>query len=82
MRICILCEDSVIEEVREVGKVIGKNILHIPTSETGEFPATHWFCCLTTNSYQRILDLRNHTIMEESAPKTFLEKYNLKVIRK
>jgi hypothetical protein len=81
MRLCILCESSYIDDVRSVGKVIGDKILHIPVSETGKLPATHWFCCLTTNSYQKILDLKNHTIMEESGPKEFLMKYNLKVIR-
>lgn len=71
------------EEVRITSESngIGYSVLHIPVSESGELPATYWFCCLTTNSYVGILSLKKHTIMEESGPKTFLEKYNLKVIR-
>ena len=82
MRICILCEDSLLEEVRLVSESngIGYKVLHIPVSLSGELPATHWFCCLTTNS-SKILSLKKLTIMEESGPKKFLEKHNLRVIR-
>jgi len=58
--------------------------LAIPLSENGEFPATHWFCFMKADekTYERMLDSQKYTIIEESTPSVFLEKYNLKRIKK
>ena len=60
-----------------------KTHLGIPLSETGEFPATHWFCFMSTNqeNYDRIVNNALYSTIEESSPKEFLEKCNLKIIR-
>jgi hypothetical protein len=57
--------------------------LSIPVSETGQLPATHWFCFMNVDEegYQKILAVQEHSVYEESAPKEFLEKWNLKIIR-
>lgn len=57
--------------------------LQIPCSETGELPATHWFCFMNTNDdgFQKIKSVQEHSIIEESSPKEFLEKWNLKIIK-
>lgn len=57
--------------------------LKIPLSESGKLPASHWFCFMTVNDegYNKILAAQEHTIIEESSPKEFLEKWNLKIIR-
>ena len=57
--------------------------LKIPLSETGELPATHWFCFINANEdmYQRILASQHNTIIEEAIPSEFLEKHNLKKIK-
>jgi hypothetical protein len=57
--------------------------LKIPLSSTGELPATHWFCFINVSeeTYQKMLDSQKYTIIEESVPSEFLEKYNLKKIK-
>lgn len=82
MRISILCEDSDINQVRQVASDnnIGSGVLKIPLSKSGKLPATHWYCCLTTNHPENILSLKNLTIMEELGPKSFLQKHNLKIV--
>lgn len=57
--------------------------LSIPVSETGQLPATHWFCFLnvTEEGYQKMLAVQEHSIYEESGPKEFLEKWNLQIIK-
>lgn len=81
MRVCILCEESKVELVRE--KTGKKNILSIGCSETGELPATHRFCCIATEESraQELLNSAEITTMEIGSPKEFLEKWNLKIIR-
>ena len=63
-------------------KVI-QDYLHIPVSETGKQPVEKWFCFMNTNdeSYQKIIDNNKYSIIEESGPKEFLEKWNLKIIK-
>jgi len=83
MKVCISCEDSKKAEVKETAKsIISADILKIPVSESGELPATHWFCCLTCNDemYAKLLAVQNHTTIEVSDPKEFLQKWNLKII--
>jgi hypothetical protein len=60
------------------------NILKIPLSPTGEFPATHKMCVMTVSAERgrQILDSAELTIIEEIEPSDFLEKHNLKEIRK
>ena len=81
MRICILTEDSKVEQVREGW--ITKDVLKIPVSSTGQNPATHWFCCLSTTDegHQKLLALQKNSVIEESAPKIFLSKWKLKIIK-
>jgi hypothetical protein len=81
MRVCILCEESKVDQARE--KMKNKNILTIPCSESGQLPATHRFCCIATDE-KGVNDLLNKaeiTIMEISGPKEFLTKWNLKIIK-
>ena len=81
MRVCILCEESKVEQVKE--KTGKNNILTIACSETGELPVTHRFCCIATDE-QGSKDLLNKaeiTTMEISSPKEFLTKWNLKIIK-
>jgi hypothetical protein len=82
MKICILCEESKVQQVRQ--KMKNNNILKIPLSPTGEFPATHKMCVMRVSDERgrQILDLAELTIMEEIEPSDFLEKHNLKEIRK
>ena len=60
-----------------------KTHLSIPLSESGEAPATHWFCFISCDeqTHQRILGNVLYSHVEESSPKEFLQKWNLKVIR-
>ena len=60
-----------------------KTHLSIPVLETGELPATHWFCFMSTNeeAYARIINNKLYSTIEEGSPKEFLEKWNLKVIK-
>jgi len=81
MRICILCEESKVEQVRE--KMKRDSILTIPCSESGELPATHRFCSMAVDGKkaQELLSKAEITTMEISAPKEFLTKWNLKIIK-
>lgn len=82
MRINILTETSKVDQVRESWS--DKNIMKIPCSETGEEPATHWFCTMA-GSEEMMMSIYNKktlSIMElEIGPKEFLNKWNLKIIR-
>lgn len=81
MRICILCEDSKLAQVRE--KMGKKNILTIPVSETGQNPATHWFCTMavTEEKANSFLEKKELTEMEIAHPREFLTERNLKIIK-
>jgi hypothetical protein len=84
MRLCILCDDSKVEQVRKkAGSIMGGRVMEKAASPTGENPATHWFCFVTVTQegYDRLMSLKEHSIMEESGPKEFLEKWNLKIIK-
>lgn len=83
-RLCILCEDSVIEKARErANSFLNADVLKIPLSESGNNPATHWFCFLHVPDEMHIkfLEMQENSIIEESGPKEFLSKYKLKIIR-
>lgn len=56
--------------------------LRIPVSATGNLPVTHWFCFLNASeeTYAKIMEIREYSTVEESGPKEFLEKWNLKII--
>lgn len=60
-----------------------KEHLSIPVSETGELPATHWFCFMnvTDAGYAKVKSVQEHSIIEESSPKEFLAKWNLQIIK-
>jgi hypothetical protein len=81
MRINILCEDAKVAQARE--KFNSKTILTMPLSETGEKPATHWFCSMsvTQQKADELMAKKELTEMEISAPKEFLAKWNLKIIK-
>ena len=82
MRICILCEDSKLQQARE--KMKNDNILKIDLSPTGELPATHKLCVLavTDEKAKKMIDSAELTTIEAMNPKEFLEKHNLKKIGK
>lgn len=83
-RVCILSTDANVAEAREIAKAItNSEVLKIPVSKKGKGPATHWFCCLSTDDegHQRLLELQKNSIMEECGPKEFLSKWGLTVIR-
>ena len=99
MKVCILCEDSKVEIARDkatgvfpekiesLRAMLPANMvpehLSIPVSESGELPATHWFCFATISeeTYQNMLARQEHTVIEESRPTAFLEKHGLKRIK-
>jgi len=84
MRLNILCPDHLVNESREIGKQITKEVvLKIPTSPTGKMPATYWFCSLETNDegFNRIMELKKNSLIELGGPKQFLDKWGLKIIR-
>lgn len=82
MRICILCEESKVQEARE--KMKDSKILKMDLSPTGELPATHKFCVMavTEEKGKQMIDSAELTTIEEMHPRDFLEKYNLKKIEK
>jgi hypothetical protein len=82
MRICILCEESNVQQVRE--KMKNDNILKINLSPTGELPVTHKLCILavTEEKANKMINSAELTIIEAMNPKEFLEKHNLKKIGK
>jgi transcriptional/translational regulatory protein YebC/TACO1 len=81
VNICILCEESKVQQVKD--KLGKDNILKIEVSETGQTPATHYFCTMIVSEEkaQRLLNKQELTIMELTRSKDFLEKWNLKIIR-
>ena len=85
-KICILCEDSNVEQVRKNGKsLFGPDTMKIALSSNGSEPVTHWFCFLTSTDegYDKIMAIKTDlSIIEESDEKDFLKKYNLKRIKK
>jgi hypothetical protein len=82
MRICILCEEDKVLQVRE--KMKNDNILKIDLSPTGELPATHKLCVMavTDEKAKQMIDSAELTIIEAMNPKEFLAKHNLKKIGK
>jgi hypothetical protein len=80
MRICILCEDSKVQQARE--KMKNSEILKIDLSPTGELPATHKLCVMavTEEKANQMMSSAELTIIEAMNPKEFLEKHNLKKI--
>lgn len=89
MFICILATNENVEQVRERAKQIEKfaeraDILKIPVSESGEAPATHWFCWFKPSEEvkEKIFELQDLSEVEISSPINFLEKKNLKRIDK
>lgn len=82
MRICILTENSKVEQVREGW--VTKDVLKIPVSSTGQNPATHWFCSMAgeESKMMEIYNKKNLSIMElDISPREFLNKWNLKIIK-
>lgn len=69
--------------IKKIKESITPDYLSIPLSESGEKPITHWFCFMNVDDegYQRILDNSKYSTIEESSPKEFLEKWNLKIIK-
>lgn len=80
MRICILCEEGKVLQVRE--KMKNDDILKIDLSPTGELPVTHKLCVMavTEEKAKQMIDSAELTIIEAMNPKEFLEKHNLKKI--
>jgi hypothetical protein len=82
MRICILCEEAKVTQVRE--KMGNEDILNIDLSPTGELPSTHKLCvmALPDDKAKEMIDSASLTIIEAMNPKEFLVKHNLKKIKK
>jgi len=82
MRICILCEESKVLQVRE--KMKNDKILNIDLSPTGELPSTHKFCVMavTSEKGKELIGSAILTTIEEMSPIDFLKKHNLKKIKK
>ena len=82
MRICILCEESKVQQARE--KMKNDSILKIELSPTGELPASHKICVLavTEERAKQMMDTAELTTIEAMNPKEFLAKHNLKKIGK
>jgi hypothetical protein len=80
MRICILCEESKVQQARE--KMKNSEILKVDLSPTGELPATHKLCVLavTEEKAKEMIDSAELTIIEAMHPREFLAKHNLKKI--
>jgi hypothetical protein len=81
MRICVLCEESKVLQVRE--KMKNNNILNINLSSTGELPSTHKLCVMavTEDKAKNLMDSAEFTIIEAMNPSEFLAKHNLKKIK-
>ena len=82
MRICILCEESNVSQVRE--KMKNDNILKIDLSPTGELPVTHKLCVMavTEEKAKNFMNSSELVIVEAMNPSEFLAKHNLKKIGK
>lgn len=82
MRICILCEENKVSQVRE--KMKNGDILKMSLSPTGELPITHKFCVmsLSDEKAKKMMDSAELTIIEAIEPREFLEKHNLKLVKK
>jgi hypothetical protein len=82
MRICILCEESKVIQVRQQMK--NDNIFNIDLSPTGELPSTHKFCVMavTEEKANQIIESAKFSIIEKMNPREFLEKHGLKKISK
>ena len=80
IRICILCEESKVLQVRE--KIKNDNVLKIDLSPTGKLPATHKLCVMSVpeEKAKQMMDAAELVTVEESGPREFLEKHNLKKI--
>jgi hypothetical protein len=84
MVLCILCEDSKIDLVRErATKLFKESVLKVKVSPTGEEPLTHWFCEMNVSErgYKKLLLIQEDSIMELSNKFDFLDKYGLKIIK-
>jgi hypothetical protein len=64
-------------------KKIPDNHLSIPLSKDGTGDPTHWFCFMSCDqtTYDQIVNNSLYSTIEESSPKDFLEKWNLKIIK-
>lgn len=81
MRICILCDASKVEAARKKEK--NEGILKIELSQTGEAPATHYFCTMVVDQEKAdaLMAKKDFTIMEIAEPKDFLDRHGLKIIK-
>ena len=82
MRVCILCEESKVSQVKE--KMNNGDILKMSLSPTGELPITHKFCVMSVSDEKakKMIDSAELTIIEAIEPREFLEKHNLKLVKK
>ena len=69
--------------IKKIKENITPDYLSVPLSESGERPATHWFCFMNVDDegYNKITNNSKYSTIEESSPKEFLEKWNLKIIK-
>lgn len=83
MRLCILCEDTHVENVRKRCTPFIKDSMKIGVSENGQDPITHWFCFMNVSEdiYDRIIGMKKYSIMESIPPSEFLKKWNMKIVK-
>lgn len=87
MRLCILAPAEHVETIRQTARENGldhKYMLTIPTSKTGEEPATHWFCNFKVSQEMcdKLLALKNLSEMEVTDNwQEFLKSQEVKLIR-
>jgi len=89
MNVCILVAAADVDKVREAAKSLPlfkdtptDKLMNISLSESGEFPATHYFCVANVSKevYKQMLAMRKYSEMSKKDPKEFLKSKNLKVI--
>lgn len=90
MNLCILVPAADVEKVRDkaltlefFAKTERKKLLNIALSESGQEPATHYFCAANVNEdlYNKLLNMKEFSEMSTDDPKTFLKTKNLKVVK-
>ncbi len=91
MNVCILVPSADVEKVRDAAltveffaKTNREKLMNIALSETGQEPATHYFCSanISQELYEKLSNMRKYSEMSTEDPKNFLKSKNLKVIKK
>ncbi len=91
MNLCILVPAADVEKVRDAALTVPTfattardKLMNIALSESGDEPATHYFCAanVTQEIYDKLIGMRKYSEMSKEDPATFLKSKKLKVITK